>query len=88
VPIVITILINLCLLSDAPAAFGIDMQLQGFSYIKANNYSKALDCFNAALKEHPTSWLIMQSVGCCHMELGHYNNAIDQRQYVLPLGDN
>jgi tetratricopeptide (TPR) repeat protein len=63
-----------------------NLQLEGFSYIKANNYAKALDCFNAALKEHPTSWLIMQSVGCCHMELGHYDNAIAYFQKSIEVG--
>jgi tetratricopeptide (TPR) repeat protein len=63
-----------------------DLQLQGFNYVKAKNFPKALECFNAALKEHPSSWVIMQSVGCCHMELGQYDQAIACFKKSIEIG--
>ena len=61
-------------------------QLQGFSYLKAKNYAKALESFNAALKEQPKSWVIMQSIGNCHMELGQYDAAIVMFQKSIEVG--
>jgi hypothetical protein len=39
--------------------------MDGFRYVQEKNYSKALECFNAALKEKPNSWAIMESIGNC-----------------------
>lgn len=63
-----------------------DLQLEGFSYIKAKNFSKALECFETALKEHPKSWMLMQSIGNCQMELGHYDTAITYLQKSIDAG--
>jgi len=63
-----------------------DLQLEGFHYIKEKNFQKALDCFDAALKEHPASWAIMQSIGNSHMELGHYSTAIVYLQKSIEAG--
>jgi tetratricopeptide (TPR) repeat protein len=68
------------------AAAGADLQLEGFDYIKTRNYAKALECFSAALKEHPKSWMLMQNVGCCQMELGHYDTAIAYFQKSIEAG--
>lgn len=76
-----------CSSTDQLAAGASDLQLEGFQYVKVRNFPKALECFNAALKEHPRSWIIMQSVGCCHMELGQYNKAIEYFQRSIKIGD-
>jgi len=63
-----------------------DLQLQGFSYIQNKNFAKALECFNSALKERPNDWMLLQRVGCCHMELGHYDTAIASFQKSIEAG--
>jgi hypothetical protein len=63
-----------------------DLQVEGFRYIEDKNFSKGLECFNAALKEHPNSWQIMQSAGNCQMELGHYDAAITQLTRSIEMG--
>ncbi|MCC7527441.1 MAG: matrixin family metalloprotease [Candidatus Melainabacteria bacterium] len=63
-----------------------DSQRDGFEYVKNKNFLKALDCFTAALKEHPNSWAIMQSVGSCHLELGQYDRAIAILQKSIEVG--
>jgi hypothetical protein len=68
------------------SASGADLQLEGFGYVKTKNFDKALECFTAALKGHPDSWAIMQSVGNCQMELGHYDAAIANLQKSIEVG--
>ncbi len=63
-----------------------DFQLEGFGYIKAKNYAKAIECFNSALKDSPKSWQILQSIGNCYMELGHYDTAIAYFQKSIEAG--
>ncbi len=63
-----------------------DLQMQGFEYVQANNFPKALESFNAALKEHPDSWMIMQSVANCQMEVGHCDKAIAILQKSIEVG--
>ena len=63
-----------------------DLQMQGFAYVKANDFAKALDCFNAALKERPDSWMIMQSIGNCEQSLGHYDKAIEYYVKSIEVG--
>ena len=72
--------------SSPPLAVAADLQLEGFRYVQEKDYAKALDCFNAALKERPNSWVIMESVGSCHMELGHYDTAIADFQKSIEIG--
>ncbi|HEY9753596.1 MAG TPA: matrixin family metalloprotease, partial [Oculatellaceae cyanobacterium] len=60
--------------------------MDGFRYIQEKNYSKALECFNAALKEKPNSWAIMESIGNCQMELGHYEKATASFQKSIETG--
>ncbi len=74
----------LCL-SEEPAC-AVDSQVQAFYYLKAKDYPKALDCFNAALTEHPDSWAILQSIGNCQMELGRYDAAIASLQKSIEVG--
>ena len=63
-----------------------NLQMNGVDYFKAKNFTKALDCFSAALKNYPKSWLIMQSIGNCYARLGHYDKAIEYLQKSLELG--
>lgn len=69
-----------------PYCIAADLQMEGFEYVKNKNYPKALECFNAALKEHPTSWAVMQSIGSCHLELGQYDKAIAILQKSIEVG--
>jgi hypothetical protein len=75
-----------CLGANQLAFAAADPQLEGFAHIKAKNFSKALECFNAALRERRNSWQILQSVGNCHMELGHYDTAIIYFQKSIEAG--
>jgi hypothetical protein len=75
-----------CLSANPLVCAPTDPQLEGFNYLKAKNYAKALACFDAALKENPKSWVIMQSVGNCHMELGQYDSAIASIQKSIEVG--
>src|ERR1700733_7572632 len=75
-----------CRVAFASGAVGPQLQSEAFGYMKAKNYSKALECFNAALKEHPKSWQIFQSIGNCHMQLGHYETAVTYVQKSIELG--
>jgi tetratricopeptide (TPR) repeat protein len=63
-----------------------DWQILGFEQVKAKNFSKALKYFNNALDEHPNSWMIMQSIANCQMELGHYDTAINLLQKSIETG--
>jgi tetratricopeptide (TPR) repeat protein len=83
--IVLAVLLSYSSASQLASGAG-DLQLEGFQYIKTGNFPKALGCFNGALKEHPNSWVIMQSVGNCHMELGHYDTAIAYFQKSIEIG--
>jgi len=78
--------ILLLLLVASSAMARTDSQLEAYQHIKAKNFSKALDCFNEALKQQPKSWAIMQSIGNCHMELGHYDTAITYFQKSIETG--
>ena len=80
------LLIGFSVMNNAIAASQADLQVQGFEYVRANNFPKALECFNAALKEHPESWMIMQSVASCQMELGQYDKALDSLQKSIEIG--
>lgn len=75
-----------CSLISVPSCSAADLQLEGFQYVKAGNFSKALECFNAALKVKPNSWQILQSVGICEMELGHYDTAVSYLQKSIEVG--
>lgn len=63
-----------------------DPQIQGLTYVRAKNFAKALDCFNAALKEHPNSWQILQNIGNCKMELGQTDAGIQYLEKSVKLG--
>lgn len=63
-----------------------DQQLQGYEYVKRKDFSRALECFNTALKQQPKSWVTMQSIGNCQMELGHYDYAITCFQKSIEAG--
>ena len=63
-----------------------DLQMEGFQFVKAKNYAKALACFETALKEHPNSWQMLQTIGNCHMELGQYDKAIAYFQKSIEAG--
>ena len=69
-----------------PPCIAADLQLEGFQYIKAGNFNKALNCFNAALKEKPNSWVILQNVANCQMELGHCEQAMATLQKSIEIG--
>jgi tetratricopeptide (TPR) repeat protein len=83
--IFVSILVVLGLVA-LPSLARADLQVQGFENIKSRNFSKALDCFNAALEEQPNSWEIMQSIANCHMELGRYDRAINFLQKSIESG--
>ncbi len=68
---------------DLPPA---DPQIQGFIFVKEKNFPKAIAYFNAALKEHPNSWQILQNIGSCNMELGHFETAIEYFEKSVRLG--
>jgi hypothetical protein len=68
---------------DLPPA---DPQIAGLIYVRAKNFAKALDCFNAALKEHPNSWQILQNIGNCKMELGQTDAAIEYLEKSVRQG--
>jgi tetratricopeptide (TPR) repeat protein len=61
-------------------------QSVGSNYLSVRDFTKALECFNAALKEHPKSWQILQDIGNCHMQLGHYQDAVSYVQKSIELG--
>jgi predicted Zn-dependent protease len=63
-----------------------DPQMQGLIYVRSKNFTKALDCFNAALKEHPNSWQILENIGNCKMELGQTGKAIDYFEKSVRFG--
>ena len=63
-----------------------DPQVQGLIYVRGKNFAKAIECFNAALKEHPNSWQILQNIGGCKMELGQTDQAIDCFERSVKLG--
>jgi tetratricopeptide (TPR) repeat protein len=71
--------------SGRPSAAA-DFQAEGFENLKAKNYAKALECFNAALKEQPKNWQIWQNIGNCHMHLGRNDTAIIDLQKSIELG--
>jgi len=64
----------------------VDPAEEGVRYCKAKNFSQALSCFNAASKEHPTSWQILQNIGNCQMHLGQYKSAVNSEQKSIELG--
>jgi Tfp pilus assembly protein PilF len=70
----------------APFSAGAADSQLSFQYLQQRNYPKALECFNAALKEHPGSWQTMQNIGNCQMELGHYDRAIASFQKSIEVG--
>ncbi|MCC7528323.1 MAG: matrixin family metalloprotease [Candidatus Melainabacteria bacterium] len=82
----VVLVMMVCLLSNTGAVSAVDKQVEAFSHLKIRNFSKALDCFSAALKQHPKSWMLMQSIGNCHMELGHYDAAISELQKSIEVG--
>jgi hypothetical protein len=63
-----------------------DLQMDAFRYVQEKNFTKALECFNEALKEKPNSWAIMESAGNCQMELGHYDSAKASFQKSIEIG--
>lgn len=77
-------IVMLC--SSLKPSIAADLQFQGFEYIKANNFHKALECFSLASKEHPKSWMLMQNIGSCHLELGQYDKAIAILQKSIEVG--
>ena len=82
--IVVVVVITLLLSSVSSGAA--DSQLDGFHYVQQGNFSKALVCFNAALNENPTSWQLMQNIGNCEMELGHFDKAVIALQKSIETG--
>lgn len=62
------------------------LQRAGDDAFTANNFAKAMDYYSAALKQYPKSWLILQNIGNCYMQLGHYDKAIDYLRKSLELG--
>lgn len=63
-----------------------DWQIEGFQKTKSGDFSNAIVCFTSALKEHPNSWQILQSIANCHMELAHYETAISFLQKSVESG--
>ncbi len=85
------LLLVICVLANSvictPLCYGAqDFQLEGLEQVKAGNFTKALECFDTALKEHPNSWVIMQSIANCQMELGHYDTAVAFLQKSIEAG--
>jgi hypothetical protein len=62
------------------------LQMDGCRHVQEKNFPKALECFRAALKEKPNSWAIMESIGNCQMELGHYDSAAVSFQKSIEIG--
>jgi len=69
-----------------PVPASVDWQSEGFKCLKARDYSKALSCFNTAVKEQPKSWQTLQNIGNCQMQLGHYDTAIDYLKKSIEVG--
>ena len=63
-----------------------DLQSEAFTYVRVKNFAKALECFNTASKENPESWLILQNIGNCHMELGHFATALSYFKKSVEVG--
>src|SRR5208283_1155021 len=82
-PLLLAAILNISIPLCCGAA---DLQMEGFRYIQTKDFSKALNCFDAALKERPDSWQIQQSIGSCHLELGHYDTAISYFQKSIETG--
>jgi len=55
-------------------------------YPKDMNFSKALQCFQQELKSHPKDWTLLQNIGNCQMQLGHYDAAIDYLKKSIEVG--
>jgi len=81
----LVLILALAIKSPLPCA-ATDLQIEGFENIKAKNFAKALNCFNAALKEHPNSWQTLQNIGNCHSELRHYDTALSYFQKSIEAG--
>lgn len=62
------------------------LQREGDDAFGHRKFTRALDCYYAALKEYPRSWLTVESIANCHMQLGHYQKAIDCLRKSLELG--
>jgi hypothetical protein len=69
---------NICVAADS--------QVEAFQYLRVKNFQKALLAFTEAQKEHPTSWMLMQNIGNCYMELGQYDKAIALFQKSIESG--
>jgi hypothetical protein len=63
-----------------------DQQVEAFHQLQAKNFSKALECFTAASQDKPNSWQILESIGNCHSELGHYDVAISYFLRSIEVG--
>ena len=85
--VIVVPLLACTLLGLSQVAFSAaDHQAEGFQYLQTKDFSKALECFTAALKEKPNSWQILESIGNCHSELGHYDVAISYFLHSIELG--
>jgi tetratricopeptide (TPR) repeat protein len=80
---VILIICSILALVPASAA---DLQSEGAQYFRARDFAKALDCFNAALKQQPNDWKVMQSIASCHNRLGHFDTAVGNLQKSIEVG--
>lgn len=79
-------LVILILGSCLRTAAAMDSQSEGSSYLQVKNFSKALECFNLALREHPKNWQLLQDCGNCHMHLGQYEKAVSDLQKSIEAG--
>ncbi|MGI0085470.1 MAG: tetratricopeptide repeat protein, partial [Nitrososphaerales archaeon] len=82
----VLLLVVACSSLSQSAFAAMDWQSEGSNYLRVRNFTKALDCFNTALKEHPKNWQILLNIGNCHMQLGHYQDAVSYVQKSIELG--
>lgn len=72
-------LTTLPILADEP-------QMDGLRFVKEGKFAAALHCFKAALRDHPDSWQILQSIGNCQSELGDHESAVESLRQSIDTG--
>jgi tetratricopeptide (TPR) repeat protein len=75
--------------SSAPAPSGAEAYLaQGYKYLDANEYAKALEAFQKAIALKPSASDACLSLGFCYYQLKQYQNALPAFQQAVRLKPN
>ena len=60
-------------------------QIEGIKYYKLGKIIKAINCFESSSKENINNELTHESLGICYMEIGEYQQSIENFNKVLDL---